>query len=141
MMETPRYIRNHEAVFIPAYGDWPTFHDTPILAFEHTDDCIALALCVSDLVLARDEDGPCQGFVYHIVRFAFHGIIQTDLAQFNPANNLSEMTFSATSEFNTTGHFMVRLGSAMLGDLYGSFTATSGEVTAVLPCDERGQLA
>ncbi len=139
MNETPRYIRNYEAV-VSAFGYWPSFHDAPVLAFEHKTDSITLALHAWEMTSQTDDRGYFILHKHHIVRFAFGGVTHTDLAQFIPGNILFELVCSSCSEFETAGHFTVRLHSAMGSDLSGSFTATVGAVTAVLPCNKNAQL-
>lgn len=138
MIEVPRYIHNHEAV-VSAFGYWPSFHDAPVLAFEHAADEITLSLHAWQMTSEVDAKGYFVRHKHHIVRFAFCGLARTDLAPFIPENILFALGFSPSSGFEATGQFTVTLDSAIGGDLCGSFTATSGEVTAVLPCDERGQ--
>ncbi|MHA3770459.1 hypothetical protein ACXR0O_02855 [Verrucomicrobiota bacterium sgz303538] len=138
MPEAPRYIRNYEAV-VSAFGRWPSFHDSPVLAFKHVDDHIALTVHVWEITSQVDERGYFVSDKHHIVRFAFHGVTRTDLEQFIPQNILFALEFSLCSEFDATGQFTVGLDSAMGGDLCGSFTATFGEVTDVVPCDKDDQ--
>ncbi len=140
MIEVPRYIRNHEAA-VSAFGYWPSFHDAPVLAFEHTADSISLSVHAWEMTSQVDSQGYFVLQKHHIVRFAFRGITQPDLSQFICPNILFELLFSPCSEFEACGRFTVDLDSAMGSDLCGSFSATFGEVTSVLPCDEHGQPA
>ena len=138
MIEVPNYIRNHEAV-VSAFGYWPSFHDATVLSFEHKSDSITLAVHVWEMTSQLNPQGYFVLHKHHIVRFSFRGIVQTDLTHFISANILFELLFSPCSEFDDAGRFTVGLESAMGGDLCGSFTATFGEVTSVLPCDRNAQ--
>jgi len=140
MQETPRYIRNYESV-VSAFGCWPSFHDSPVLVFEHDGDGITLALHAWEMTSQKDAKGYFVLHKHHVIRFAFRGVTKADLARFIPQNILFELVFSPSADFDATGKFTVALDSAMGSDLCGSFTANFGEVTAVLPCDERGQIA
>jgi hypothetical protein len=77
---------------------------------------------------------------HHLVQFEFSGIVESDLETFGAANILYELAFSPSAEYDTTGKFSVTLDSVMGDELCGSFTATHGEVAAILPCDEMGEM-
>ena len=138
MKDAPHYLRNHEAV-VSAFGYWPSFHDAPVLGFEHVGDRVTLALHAWEMTSRVDAAGYFVLEKHHVVRFAFHGVTEADLTGFIPANILFALRFSPASEFDATGRFTVELDSALGGDLSGSFAASSGEVAAVLPCDPQAQ--
>jgi len=50
-------------------------------------------------------------------------------------NILFGLGFPSAEEFASAGKFSVKLDSAMGGDLCGSFSARSGEVLEIVPCD------
>ena len=138
MLEVPHYIRNHEAV-VSVFGYWPSFHDAPVLAFEHISDSITLAVHVWEMTSQKNLEGYFILHKHHIVRFGFRGVTQTDLTHFISKNILFELVFTPSSDFDATGRFTVGLESAMGGDLCGSFAATYGEVISILPCDRNSR--
>lgn len=138
MREVPRYLHNHEAV-VSAFGYWPSFHDPPVLAFEQTADSVTLALHAWDMTSQVDAEGFFILQKHHRVHFIFRDVTEADVAAFISPNILSDLGFSPLAEFEAAGWFTVVLDSAMGGDLCGSFSARSGEVAAVIPCDEHGQ--
>ena len=140
MIPTPSYLQNTEAV-LKAFGYWPSFHDAPVLGFNYVEGgggAIAFTLHGMEMTRQVDDHGYLKLIKHHLVRFAFHEISEADLQQFALSNTLFEMGFSSPAEFEAVGKFRVMLESALGGDLSGSFSARTGEVLEVAPCDEKG---
>src|SRR5580658_2723799 len=100
MKEAPRYIRNYESV-VSAFGYWPSFHDAPVVAFEHTAESITLAIHAWESTSQTDEKGYYILHKHHIIRFAFRGVTKTDIAHFIPQNILFQLVFSSPAEFDS----------------------------------------
>jgi hypothetical protein len=137
---TPTYLRSHELV-LAAFGYWPTFHDSPVLSFRGPGEDSTLDFTLHAFEASGESDARGYHILqkHHLVRFAFGGVVESDLEHFLRENILFDLGFSAPSEFQSTGRFTVWLDSAMGGDLCGSFVAQSGEVVSVLPCDKDSQ--
>jgi hypothetical protein len=139
MIEVPRYLKNHEAV-ISAFGRWPSFHDAPVKTFEQLPNRITLTLHAWEMTSEINEKGYFVLRNHHLVRFQFGDIVEADLSSFISANILYELGLSSVAEVEAIGKFKVTLESAMGGELCGSLTAIRGEVIAVQPCDEKGNV-
>lgn len=126
-----------------AFGYWPSFHDAPVVAFHydsggHGD--VEFTLHGWEMTPEVDERGFFKLIKHHLVRFAFHGITDADLDRFTSMGNiLFELGFSSAEESAAAGKFCVKLNSAIGGDLCGSFSAHSGKVLEVVPCDAQGR--
>jgi hypothetical protein len=133
-------LRNNEAV-VKAFGYWPSFHDAPVLAFRFIEEAggeVEMDLHGWEMTEVVDERGYFKLIKHHLVRFAFREISNADLREFTPNNILFALGLSSPDEFEAAGKFKVTLDSAMGSDLCGSFSARSGEVLEVTPCDEKG---
>jgi hypothetical protein len=143
MTPVPSYLRNHDAV-IKAFGYWPSFHDAPVIAFHYAQEPtseVDLTLHTWEMTPEVDARGYFKLIKHHLVRFTFGVISDTDFDQFLPNNVLFGLKFSTPAEFQAAAKFRVSLDSAMDGDLSGSFSARTGEVLEVTPCDEKGNRA
>jgi hypothetical protein len=137
---TPSYLRNNEAV-VKAFGYWPSFHDAPVVALSFTEEAagkVEMTLHGWELTGVVDESGFYKLIKHHLVRFAFREISNADLGPFAPGNILFALKLSSPEEFEAAAMINVTLDSAMGGDLCGSFSARSGEVLEVIPCDKKG---
>lgn len=145
MMPVPTYLRNHQAV-LDAFGYWPHFHDAPVLAFRYSEGSggrVELDVHGWQMTDVVDDRGYFKLTRHHLVRLAFEGIGDADLQKFAADTILSDLAFSAVSDFETAGMFKVTLESARGSDCSGSFSAQTGEVLEVKACDEwlgRGRL-
>lgn len=141
-MHVPSYLRNGQAV-VDAFGYWPSFHDAPVRDFRYESagvGIIRFTLHGWEMAPEVDERGYFKLVKHHLVEFEFQEVSDPDLDQFTSMSNvLLGLWFSAPEEFETAGRFKVELDSAMGGDLCGSFSARSGEVVAVVPCDKNGK--
>jgi hypothetical protein len=140
MISTPSYLRNNDAI-VKAFGYWPRFHDAPVLAFRFAEQAggeVELTLHGWEMTAVVDERGYFKLIKHHRIRFVFREISNADLNRFIPENILFGMIFSSPQEFDAAGEFQVTLNSAMGSDLSGSFSARTGEVLEVTPCDEKG---
>ena len=141
MPSAPSYLRNTESV-VAAFGFWPGFHDAPVLGCDYDPaggGKVVLTLHGWVMSPEVDERGFYKLTRHHLVRFAFHGIVDADLDRFNSMGNiLFGLGFSSAEDFAATGRFSVRLDSALGGDLRGSFFAEAGEVLEVVPCGADG---
>src|SRR5689334_2843630 len=140
MRPAPSYLRNYEAV-MTAFGYWPSFHDAPVLAFRFSEEAggeVELALHGWEMTGAVDDRGYFKLIKHHLVRFVFREISDAELHQFTADNILLELGLSSPEEFEVTRKFGVTLDSAMGSDLCGSFSASTGEILDVTPCDEKG---
>jgi hypothetical protein len=142
MTPAPPYLRNTGPV-VKAFGYWPSFHDAPVVAFHYDrggPGAVEFTLHGCEMTAEVDERGFFKLIKHHLVRFAFHGITDADLDRFTSGGNiLFGLGFSSPEEFVAGGKFSVDLDSAMGGDLCGSFSARSGEVLGVMPCDGEGR--
>lgn len=132
MIEPPNYIAGFEMV-TAAFGYWPSFHDAPVLNFEHYQDRIDLQLEAWEMTSEVDAAGFYVLAKHHEIGFRFTSILASSLDQFICENILFELTFSPSAEFDLKGYFEVGLDSAMGSDLCGRFTAARGEITFVRP--------
>ena len=132
MRESPNYISRFEKVF-EAYGYWPSFHDSPVLAFTRTSEFVELQVEAWEMTSEVDSRGYFVLTKRHEIGFRFAGIGFAELDDFIPNNILFELAFSPVAHYQSTGQFQVDLDSAMGGDLCGRFTASSGEVTFIRP--------
>jgi len=144
MTQAPSYLRNTEAV-VKAFGYWPEFHDAAVVAFHYDREghgVVEFALHAWEMTPEVDERGYFKLIKHHLVRFAFHDISDADLDRFTLENNiLFGLDFSSSEEFEAAGKFSVDLNSAMGGDRCGSFSARSGAVVEITPCDRKGRIA
>jgi hypothetical protein len=128
---------------VEVFGYWPSFHDAPVLDFGYTPDgagVIQFTLHGWEMTPEVDERGYFKLMKHHLVDFAFQGISEADLERFTSMENiLFGLGFSTPEEFTEAGKFRVQLDSAMGGDLCGCFCARSGEILAVIPCDQDGK--
>ena len=142
MTPTPPYLQNTGPV-AKAFGYWPRFHDAPVVAFHYDrggQGAVEFTLHGWEMTKDVDEWGFFKLIKHHLVRFAFHGITDPDLDGFTSMGNiLFGLGFSSAEEFAPTGKLSVNLDSAMGGDLCGSFSARSGEVLEIVPCDGEGR--
>jgi hypothetical protein len=143
MTRAPSYLRNTEAV-VKAFGYWPDFHDAAVVAFHYDREdhgAVGFALHTWEMTPEVDERGYVKLIKHHLVRFAFHNISDADLDRFTPENNiLFELGFPSSEEFEAAGKFSVSLNSVMGGELCGSFSARSGGVLEITPCDGKGRM-
>lgn len=142
MTPTPTYLQNTGPV-VKAFGYWPSFHDSPVVAF-HLDrgghGSVEFTLHGWEMTAEVDERGFFKLIKHHLVRFAFRGITDVDLDRFTSMGNiLFGLRFSSAEEFAAARKFSVDLDLAMGGDLCGSFAADSGQVLEVVPCDGEGR--
>ena len=140
ILPTPTYLPGYEAV-IAAFGYWPSFHDAPLLSLEQSETSLAMLIHADEMTREVDEHGFFGSIKHHLVRFRFSGVCDFALRQFDVPNTLFEISFSDPAEFSSTGRFTVTLQSVMGGGCDATFTAASGEVTSVIPCDEEGSPA
>jgi hypothetical protein len=140
MTPAPSYLQNNEAV-MEAFGYWPSFHDAPVIGFwQDTTPPGTLELEVHGWEMTQEVDarGYFKLIKHHLVRFRFLGISEAELDQFTSGNILFGLRFSTAGEFKAEGKFKVTMDSAMGSDLSGAFSARSGEVVEVAPCDNKG---
>ncbi|MEY2519618.1 MAG: hypothetical protein QOF24_1377 [Verrucomicrobiota bacterium] len=140
ILPTPTYLPGYEAV-VAAFGYWPSFHDAPLLSLEQSDTSLAMLIHADEMTGEVDERGFFGSIKHHLVRFRFSGVRDFALRQFDVPNTLFEIVFSDPAEFSSTGRFTVTLQSVMGGGCDATFTAASGEVSSVMPCDEEGNPA
>lgn len=140
ILPTPTYLPGYEAV-VAAFGYWPSFHDAPLLSFEHSDASLAMVIHADEMTRDVDERGFFGSIKHHLVRFRFSGVHDLQVRQFDVPNTLFEIVFSDPAEFSSTGRFTVTLQSVMGGGCDATFTAASGEVSSVTPCDKEGSPA
>jgi hypothetical protein len=141
VVPVPSYLENSGAV-VSAFGYWPAFHDAAVhhFLFSAKDGgSVELLIHGWEMTGVVDERGYYKLVKHHLVKFMFRDITEADLNKFIPDNILFELGFSSTEEFKTNGTFRVTLDSAIGGNLCGSFSAKSGVVTEVTPCDGKGQ--
>ena len=141
MIPTPTYLRNTEAV-LEAFGYWPSFHDARVVHFRYSDagpGTVDLTLHASEMTSEVDGRGYFRLTKHHLVQFAFHGLSEVDLERFLADNILYELRFSSPEDFATSAKFRVDLESAMGSELNGSFSARTGEVGEVRPCNPDGE--
>jgi hypothetical protein len=128
---------------VKAFGYWPSFHDAPVVAFHYNRagaGAVEFTLQGWEMTSAVDDRGFYKLIKHHLVRFAFQEIVDADLDEFtSSANILFGLKFSNPEEFAAVGRFCVNLESAMGCDLSGSFSARSGGVLDVIPCDADGR--
>jgi hypothetical protein len=141
-LPTPTYLPGYEAV-VAAFGYWPSFHDAPLLSLEQSpaDASLAMLIHADEMTRDVDERGFFGSIKHHLVRFGFSGVRDLALRQFDVPNTLFEIVFSDPAEFSSTGRFTVTLQSVMGGGCDATFTAASGEVSSVTPCDKEGNPA
>jgi len=135
MKEAPTYLRNFERV-VEAYGYWPSFHDSPVLRFDHDDDSIEIDLEAWDMTTETNEEGFYDLIKKHHIEFRFSEIISADVDNFPGDNILFELKFSPSAAQEPDGYFTVCLESAMGGNLCGQFNAKYGEVVQVIPIND-----
>lgn len=137
-MTAPDYITNHGAV-IAFYGRWPSFHDAQVPAYKKpTADDPSLSLTLHTWRMTEQVD-PKGYFVlkdHSLVSFGFDGIFDADMDSFQPGNILFGMSFL---RFDDSASFRVELDSVM--DMSGAFSASSGRVVSIIPCDPNGKPA
>lgn len=141
MITTPTYLRNHELV-VSAFGYWPSFHDAKVILFnfeEGSNSAITLTLHGWEMTSEVDENGYFKLQKHHLVKFQFEEILNVLLNQFNSRNILFELTLSSPRDFEAKGLFEVTLDSIMGPELSGSFSARSGGVIDITPCDANGK--
>jgi hypothetical protein len=140
ILPTPTYLPGYEAV-VAAFGYWPSFHDAPLLSLEQSDTSLAMLIHADEMTREVDEHGFFGSIKHHLVRFRFSGVRDFALRQFDVPNTLFEIVFSDPAEFSSTGRFTVTLQSVWGGGCDATFTAASGEVSSVMPCDKEGNPA
>ena len=140
ILPTPTYLPGYEAV-VAAFGYWPSFHDVPLLSLEQSDTSLAMLIHADEMTREVDEHGFFGSIKHHLVRFRFGGVRDFALREFDVPNTLFEIVFSDPAEFSSTGRFTVTLQSVMGGGFDATFTAASGEVISVTPCDKEGNPA
>ena len=142
MPRPPTFLRNVEAV-VSAFGHWPSFHDARVVAFHFDNEgpgVVDLTLHGWTMAPDIDERGFYKLTNHHLVRFRFSEISDADLDGFSADNILFGLTFLPSKDSTVSEMFTVLMDSAMGGDLSGSFSARSGEVTEVSACDSQGRL-
>src|SRR5687767_6800327 len=109
---TPTYIGNHETL-LAAYGYWPSFHDAPLLSFEHDAGgaTVNLEVHTAEMTPETDERGYFRYVKHYLTRFSFVGVDDLAIQQFDIPNTIFEMTFSPSSDFESTGRFTVEIES------------------------------
>jgi hypothetical protein len=140
ILPTPTYLPGYEAV-VAAFGYWPSFHDAPLLSLEQSDTSLAMLIHADEMTREVDEQGFFGSIKHHLIRFRFSGVRDFALRQFDVPNTLFEIVFSDPAEFSATDRFTVTLQSVMGGGCDATFTAASGEVSSVVPCDKEGNPA
>jgi hypothetical protein len=140
ILPTPTYLPGYEAV-VAAFGYWPSFHDAPLLSLEQSDTSLDMLIHADEMTREVDEHGFFGSIKHYLVRFRFSDVRDFALRQFDVPNTLFEIVFSDPAEFSSTGRFTVTLQSVMGGGCDATFTAASGEVSSVMPCDKKGDPA
>jgi hypothetical protein len=137
-MTPPDYIVNHSAV-VAFYGRWPSFHDAEVLAYkEPTTEDPSLTFTLHTWRMTDQVDSKGYFILTHhsLVSFAFDGLLDLDMAAFRSGNILYGVGFHRSAP---GAPFRVELDSVM--DMSGTFSATSGRVVSVIPCDSSGTTA
>jgi hypothetical protein len=118
-----------------------SFHDAPLLSLDRSDTSLTMLVHADEMTREVDEHGFFGSIKHHLVQFRFSGVRDFTLRQFDVPNTLFEIVFSDPAEFSSTGRFTVTLQSVMGGGCDATFTAGSGEVSSVMPCDKEGNPA
>ncbi|AVP95701.1 hypothetical protein C7S18_00165 [Ahniella affigens] len=134
-MNVPTQIQNYEAV-VDFFGSWPSFHDANVVAYDADVDSIKLTLHTWRITNQVDANGYLVLRHHALVSFRFSGLHDVQMDAFNSRNILSSLEISPCSD---RGSCRVELDSVM--DLSGSFSAKSGEIVSVIPCDSDGVVA
>jgi|GEM_PF-872470 len=141
MSDVPAYLFGVEPV-VEAFGRWPSFHDAPVVRFDHEqsgDGSIELVLHAFECDWQEPDDlGYFKRTKHHLVHFRFSGLDEVALDRFAASNILFELGLSTQAHYDATGTFRVTLDSAMGSDLCGSFLARRGEVVGLTRCTENG---
>lgn len=132
MPEAPAYLSGFQHV-VEAFGHWPGFHDSPVLAYTRTADGVGLEVEAWEMTPEVDAQGYFILAKRHYIGFRFTGITAARLEGFTDDNILFGLIFSPVAEFQASSRFRVTLDSAMGGDMDGWLEATGGEVTFVRP--------
>ena len=136
-LETPTYLKNHEAL-VRAFGYWPPFHDCPLFAFSYSADVgtLAMELQAFEYTSQTDDRGVFILDKHHFVSFVFSGVSEADLSRVDVPTRLFQLGFSAVAAFDASGRFSVAVETVMGPPVDSSFFASAGEVIRVEPCDE-----
>ena len=135
-MTTPDYLANHGAV-VAVYGRWPSFHDAQVLAYRKPtieDPPIAFTLHTWRMTNQVDRKGYFVLQDHSLVSLGFDGVFDADMDLFQSGNILFGLNFLRLDDSSS---FRVELDSVM--DLSGAFSASSGRVVSIIPCDPNGE--
>ncbi len=137
-MTAPDYIANQLAV-VAFYGYWPSFHDAQVQVYQRPmGENLSLSFTLHTWRMT-DQVDPKGFFVlkdHSLVSFRFGGLTDVDMDSFQSGNILFGLTFIRPAD---SASFRVELDSIM--DMSGAFTASSGCLVSILPCDSDGKPA
>ena len=134
-MIPPSYIANYAAV-VDFYGYWPSFHDAEVLEYQEPsaeNRTVKFTLHTWQMTDQVDSEGYFVLQKHALISFHFAGIHDADMDSFRSDNILFGLNFIPPDELSS---FRVELDSVM--DMSGAFSATSGEVTSIRPCNPDG---
>lgn len=138
----PEPLIEGESKILSAFGYFPAFHDAEIIGLSLNRNAtpelsyptvsIEFTLHGWEMTSEITPTGHYRLSKHHLVRFRFDGVDEVDLRDFNHQNALFELKIS---EIDPPGARLKVEFSSSYG-LEGGFTAFSGAVLDVTPCDE-----
>jgi hypothetical protein len=85
-----------------------------------------------------DAEGYFGSTKHQLIHFRFSDVLDFDLQHFDIPNTLFEMTFSPSADYEAARRFTVELASVLGGDCAACFSAGSGEIVSIKPCNQNG---
>lgn len=139
-------LLDNERLVADAFGYWPSFHDAEVhwLRLErpfkeelgYAEPAVEFLIHGWEMTNEVDARGYYVLQKHHLVQFRFEGLGESDLSGFNHQNAILGLRISKAEG---DGAERIRVVFEHAHGLCGHFTAVSGQVVSVTPCDDEGR--
>ncbi len=139
-------LLDNESAVEDAFGYWPSFHDAEVhwLRLEryfkeelgYSESAVEFLIHCWEMTKEVDAKGYYILHKHHLVRFRFEGLGESNLSGFNHQNAVFGIIICMAEG---DGLKKIKVEFEPAHGLSGYFTAASGRVVSVTPCDDSGR--